>query len=703
MILLKNLKLNNFLSHEDTDIVFNKNTKLLIDGKSGTGKSSIIDAIIWCLYGVSRTDNKSIIKHGESKTTVSLELVESNLNISYLITRSTTDKAKNTLEISETTDDGIVPISRNGLKDKQDWIEKELLRCSYTLFVNSIAYPQNNVDNFVYQNAPRRKDLLLEIANISDFDLYYARARDLLQLKNEEKIRLESLLSINTRSIDEKKLLVVDISELKTELDSINFELTKEGSNLELLISEKSKIGDFMPQINGIKINIHEKEKDVSLLKTNIESKRRNIEICEAIDIESLKEKTKDYEILKNRKNELELAYSQEVERTNRLLALMSNKPTERDYDSEISQLNQRLIPLIKETGSCPAGDNCPFVLPIKSQISYLEEQIKEKTELKGKLDQEKNEYTKRVSEIGLSAFSDENKVELQSVKTQVSSCEEAISKLAIAQAQIDTLPVLRSELSELETRLFKLNDEISVLKIELLQKEEAQRGIDTTAFTIRERDIRSRINDLSVKASILKHKMSVSDDASKSIDKLTEENSKIISDVENVNKTIDDLSSIKEAFGSKGLKTVVIDYLIPRLEEKINEVLSSLSDFRITLDTQKTGSDGESIIEGLFINIYNENGEKLDFASYSGGEKIKISMAISEALASLSNKIGFRLLDEAINSLDNESTQDFITVLLKLQDNFPQMVSISHIPEIKDIFEDKIQIIKNRGVSRII
>jgi len=352
MILLKNLKLNNFLSHEDTDIVFNKNTKLLIDGKSGTGKSSIIDAIIWCLYGVSRTDNKSIIKHGESKTTVSLELVESNLNISYLITRSTTDKAKNTLEISETTDDGIVPISRNGLKDKQDWIEKELLRCSYTLFVNSIAYPQNNVDNFVYQNAPRRKDLLLEIANISDFDLYYARARDLLQLKNEEKIRLESLLSINTRSIDEKKLLVVDISELKTELDSINFELTKEGSNLELLISEKSKIGDFMPQINGIKINIHEKEKDVSLLKTNIESKRRNIEICEAIDIESLKEKTKDYEILKNRKNELELAYSQEVERTNRLLALMSNKPTERDYDSEISQLNQRLIPLIKETGS---------------------------------------------------------------------------------------------------------------------------------------------------------------------------------------------------------------------------------------------------------------------------------------------------------------------------------------------------------------
>ena len=127
------------------------------------------------------------------------------------------------------------------------------------------------------------------------------------------------------------------------------------------------------------------------------------------------------------------------------------------------------------------------------------------------------------------------------------------------------------------------------------------------------------------------------------------------------------------------------------------------MSDFRIRLATQKEKADEEGVKEGLFITVINDRKEELAFTNYSGGEKVKITVAISEALASLMNTVGFRIMDENIVSLDSESTEGFVDVLLKLQEKFPQLLIISHLQEIKDIFEKQILITKVNGVSRIV
>lgn len=165
------------------------------------------------------------------------------------------------------------------------------------------------------------------------------------------------------------------------------------------------------------------------------------------------------------------------------------------------------------------------------------------------------------------------------------------------------------------------------------------------------------------------------------------------------INEEMESLSLIKEAFGSKGLKAVAVDYLIPRLEEKINEILSRLSDFRVRLDTQKATASADGVTEGLFINIINDMGEELDFANYSGGERLKITVAIAEALASL-QKIGFRILDELFIGLDEESTEHFADVVNKLNERFKQMICISHLRNIKDIFDKKVEVKKVNGTS---
>ena len=164
-----------------------------------------------------------------------------------------------------------------------------------------------------------------------------------------------------------------------------------------------------------------------------------------------------------------------------------------------------------------------------------------------------------------------------------------------------------------------------------------------------------------------------------------------------------DDLLLIKEALSPRGVKAVAVDYVIPVLEERINEILSQMSDFRIKLDTQKATADEESIKEGLWITVINPEGQELPLENLSGGEGVKVSMAISEALATLMSSIGFRLLDECITALDQESIQSFTEVVLKLQDKFPQLLMISHISDIKDLFEKKVMITKVNGVSKIL
>jgi exonuclease SbcC len=170
--------------------------------------------------------------------------------------------------------------------------------------------------------------------------------------------------------------------------------------------------------------------------------------------------------------------------------------------------------------------------------------------------------------------------------------------------------------------------------------------------------------------------------------------------DVVSIDQDLTKLAVVKDAFGPKGIKTVVIDFLMPRLEEEVNNVLSRLSEFTVRFDTQAPKTDG-GVKEGLFITIVNDIGEELPFESFSGGEKLKITVAISEALASL-QKAKFRLFDEMFIGLDETSTESFAMVLERLQEDFPQVLCISHLRQIKDMFTRSIVVTKHNGISSI-
>ena len=702
MIYLKRLKLNNFLSHANTELVFLDNTKLLLDGKSGNGKSAIPEALIWCLYGEARTDNRNLVKHGEKNASVLVELFDESSKTIYRIERKTTNTAKNTLSILEAPDGNTFQASKVlGIKDSQNFIEKKLLHASYELFINSVAIPQDNVNSFVKQTASKRKDLLLEIASAGDFDKHYEKAKDLLTEKNEKLIKNDSIIEQKKEFIKTQELSVVEKKPVEDRLYLIGKAVEghlltiKEGEKViednKLYVSKQKETEKLIETYNNIGTSYEKRVKTLEKTKEDIKN----------IDIGKIEKEIEVIEKLVSEHDLLEKSITSEYERQGLLNSILADRPTDRDYESEITKLEENLKQLRVKGNSCPSGSNCPFLSTIQTQIALIVEQIQEKQAKRDKLAKEQLVYTEKIKTVGLSKVGPIEINRYKELKGLIKKLPSLKNDLSNATTSIFGLGKIEDELTEVRALIVENNLAVLCKKMELDGILEILKKLDIKTITQRNEEVKSLVKILESEREELKIIILKSDNAEEIIRTQQKEIVQLQLNMKGDKMEVEQLELIKEAFGSKGLKTIVVDYLIPRLEDRINEILGQLSDLSVRLDTQRTSADGEGTVEGLYINITNPFGQEVGFDNYSGGEKIKITIAISEALASL-QKCSFRILDEAVMALDKESTESLVKVLGKIQERFGQLICISHLDEVKDIFEDRKEVIKINGTSII-
>ena len=701
MILLKSIKLNNFLSHENTEINFHENEKLLLDGRSGSGKSSITEAVLWGLYGKGRVDNRSLVRRTAKTGSVSLKL--STPECLYVITRSVSTSGKNTLVVTRSVEGGsFKAIETTGLKDTQAWIEEVLLKASYELFTNSVAYPQENENSFVKANASRRKDLLLEIVRAGNFDELYEKTKKTIS-GNELDV------AVTVSKIDNLEGIVKNAKEIADKYDSYKKEVDKVNGEIEGLTLIEKDWEKKSNDVSSIVRQISDKKSISSLIIGSIEKIDNQLEDDQKIvlhhktvDISTARDNIKYADELLAKSEVIEWDLKANATAQQVINAHLSNKPSVFDYTKDIELINKRLIPLIKDTNKCPAGDKCPFIIPIQGQIDFLTEQITEKTKKaedeKAKLEKWEKEYVALVSPKDTT----ELYKKLSEIRDQIKILSESRKLIVEYELFEKTLVDIQNREVKLKEERAKHSADLFELDTKIKELEESFAKVDTNTINRELSTIRIAIQDLQKVKDSATTNMTLATMAQKDIESSTlalVELKKTISKAKDDNES---LELLKEALSPRGIKAVVIDYLVPQLEDRINNVLSQMSDFRIRLDTQRGKMSEEGSKEGLFINIINDQGQEMEFSSYSGGERIKITMAISEALASIMSSIGFRILDEAINSLDNESTQSFVEVLIKLQEKFPQVICISHLDAVKDIFEKRVIITKTRGVSNI-
>ena len=673
----------------------------MIDGRIGAGKSSIVEAITWCLYGIARVDNRNIIKNGEASAEVQLILKD---NVSTRISRKITASGKHTLTI-HTSDDGedwtALPIT--GIKLIQEWIETELLHASYQLFINSISYPQSQTESFVNQTANKRKDLLLEIAGIANYEDLYKRAHKLIETKEEDFGRITGAISINESTIKMAENAASEILELQKNLKT----LEDEKCSIELVLATlKDKKDKLLASYASLqKVKREKEEAQLRLTTTENEIKRINERIAtiKQIDVSKADECEKKLSSCKSELMVLEMHEATVSDFDKRFVELSRTKPHEYDYEKDIASLNLR----IKELEAFPdakcqkCGEPIPSISEkVEIQKASLVHELTEKMKLRDALAFDTEAYSIKVKELGMRPES--KATNILSLKALIASLETEMKSYDAARAALATIDELNATISVQNALVEKYQKELLLTDIEEKNAEkvyESLRNVDEVEQDIKLNARMAQIDPLirEMTNSIVEKglRIKMAEEAVKTIEELRKEES--VAKVD-----IDCLKATKEMFGGKGIKTLIVDTFAPKLERDVNEILSLLSDFRVEINTLRDTADGDGTVEGLYIDVIDSQGNKREFSAYSGGERLAVMISISEALANLQNTCSFRVFDESFIGLDSESEERFVSVINKLGTRFSQMLVISHIQSIKDVFTDRIEVVNRGGDSTI-
>ena len=155
-------------------------------------------------------------------------------------------------------------------------------------------------------------------------------------------------------------------------------------------------------------------------------------------------------------------------------------------------------------------------------------------------------------------------------------------------------------------------------------------------------------------------------------------------------------------AFGRQGIQAMLIETVLPRLEEETNLLLGRMTDNRmqVQLETQRDRRSGRGDpIETLQINVTDELGPRA-YEMYSGGEAFRVNLALRIGLSKvLSQRMGAPLptlfIDEGFGSQDAAGRERILDVIGAIEGDFDKIIVITHLEDLKDAFPVRIEVQK--------
>lgn len=161
------------------------------------------------------------------------------------------------------------------------------------------------------------------------------------------------------------------------------------------------------------------------------------------------------------------------------------------------------------------------------------------------------------------------------------------------------------------------------------------------------------------------------------------------------------------EAFGDNGIKSFIFDLICSTLTERANHYADILTggSVVISFDTQSKTKAGE--VREKFDCEIVRNGERVNYRTYSGGEKTRISLSVDMSLADVmrdyyKSEINIVVYDEQDQYLDNEGRKFYMDLLREKAKDHCVFV-VAHDDQFKAMFDESWIIEKKDEVSKLV
>ena len=263
------LSITGFLSYRDpAEIDFTGIDLACIAGANGAGKSSLLDAITWALFGQARKRDDALINAQSTAADVSLTFAyEGNL---YRVQRIKVREKPTLLEFHIYQSNGDQPainsalyspdqlrsgkwkpLTEHTLRETEDRIQ-QMLRLDYDTFVNASFFLQGKADQFTQQRPSDRKRILSSILDLEVWELYQQKAA-------EHRRSVES----DMESIDGR---LQEIAAELAEEDTRKSHLKELEADLKRLSKERKIQEDSLASIRQIAATLAEQQRLVDTL-----------------------------------------------------------------------------------------------------------------------------------------------------------------------------------------------------------------------------------------------------------------------------------------------------------------------------------------------------------------------------------------------------------------------------------------------------
>lgn len=658
----KKIKAQNFLCFGENGIEIdfkNYDSVVLIKGKNldvndnnlnssnGSGKSSILDALLYGLFGKTVKNPKKIGVKDVINNKTNKKMV---IDIYFDDIKIQRTRKPDGLKLWQSKDGNFeesTELTRGEIKQTQELIES-ILGFNCETFKSTCIFTDSNTDSYLESNASDRRIIIENLLGLEKYRTYNEIVKEnIKQTKSSIAIaEIESHNADNSLNDIKKQLEQLNDKE-KTWKKTINDEIEIIKNEIILLEKQVKDLAEFDPQVE--KYNNAQKE---------IELKREEQNLLEEKILKS--ESTKDQIDLKMEEGKsILLENNSEFLKIKNQIDLISN---------EITQ-NQNTI---EKTKNIKEGIVCKHCFSITQKENYevvrddCKSQIEELQKLK---DIESNKITVINDKIN------EIKKQLQTLIDMKSKIVTSISanksKIQTIQQDINTLQTIIKP--ETLNTISRIESKISLQKINIMEKTNAIEG-------------NSPYYDLIITAkNNLETALSKSKDNKEKLVELMQK--------------IPYFNFWADAFGDKGVRKFVIDQILPILNDHVAEMLDLLVDSNLILtfdnefnETIKRVTDDTPIIYDLLSN----------------GQKRRINLAISQAFAHVrelntGSMPNIMFLDEVSINMDSQGNNSIYKLIKEMAKNKVVFVT-THDQELSDLLADssRINLKMENGISSI-
>ena len=691
MIPLK-LQLRNFMPYADAALDFAGIHVGCIAGDNGAGKSALLDAITWALWGRARTKrDDELVRQGAAEMAVTLTFGLGDNVYRVIRTRKTGKRGAGTFDAQVVHDGEWRTLAEPTIGQTQAKLNA-LLRLDYDTFINSAFLLQGRADEFTVKTPAERKKVLADVLGLGQWETYEERAKERIRSIEANlqavDIRLREINDETARrpqyesEVAAARKAVIELGDARRAVEERYQKAQQAQQELRHLEAQTAELSNRARQA----------ERELTAALTELETAHRRADTT-AIQSE-LDAVRADLSRLTERETQRDEARAKRSALAEESAALRGQNDR---LTPDTEPLKKRIELLEGSTQpTCPTCGQ-PLTPDHRHQIvSDLQAEIEGRRELYRTNQQ-------RVKAIAAELASLDR--ELAGLEADLRGFVAAQRREAELRAAIAAADEARQSIAKLEARRAQWQttfDADSLKQAELAAKAAALReGLGDAAA------LQAEYDRVRAEESRARQLLGAAEQKLAACDALTRARENKIAERNRLAEEKGLYEELRLAFGKKGVPAMIIEAAIPEIEDEANALLDMITAgrMRVRFDTQKETQKGDTV-ETLDIQIADELGTR-PYENLSGGEQFRVNFAVRVALSKLlARRAGAQLqtlvVDEGFGVLDASGRERLIEAINAVQSDFERILVITHLDELKDAFPARIDVTKTEAGSQI-